>query len=137
MQDFDLFLLFQHTVDHAIDMWLVAPKKVSKVTVLGSRWGAIRVVSQRTNDVPQAAIPGQGSVGRSRSARGMSLTRYAIRGFKFREKLLGVAPSSSLGIVQALTDTFGCVGLGGNIEQALIGFGVLNDRRGRSLRSAG
>jgi hypothetical protein len=32
-------------------------------------------------------------------------------------------------VFQTLTDTFFCIGTGGNVEQALIGFGILYDSR--------
>jgi hypothetical protein len=44
--------------------------------------------------------------------------------------------SASVGyIIETLTDAFLCIGAGGNVEQALIGFGVLHDSRCLSLHS--
>src|ERR1035438_2158313 len=70
---------------------------------------------------------------RSRSARGMILTRYSMRGFEFREELLNVAPLPKPGLVQALPDSFASVGAGCDVEQPLIGSGVLDDGLGFAL----
>src|ERR1700722_15561889 len=60
----------------------------------------------------------------------MSLTRYAMRGFEFGEELFGVPALPVPGLFQALADAFASVGAGGDIEQALIGLGILHDSRG-------
>src|ERR1035437_2248016 len=70
---------------------------------------------------------------RSRSARGMILTRYSMRGFEFGEKLLSVAPSSLPGLQQSLANPFASVGAGGDVEQPLIGSGILDDGLGFAL----
>src|ERR1039458_1550758 len=57
----------------------------------------------------------------------MVLTRYAVCGFEFGEEFLGVAPLSSLGLLQALADAFSSIGAGSDIEQALIGSRILQD----------
>ena len=57
----------------------------------------------------------------------MILTRYAVCGFEFGKELLGVAPLSSLGLLQALADAFSSIGAGSDIEQALIGSRILHD----------
>ena len=46
--------------------------------------------------------------------------------------------SASVGyIIEPLTDAFLCIGAGGNVEQALIGFGVLHDSRRLPLHRKG
>jgi len=50
-----------------------------------------------------------------------------MRGFEFREELVGVAALSSLGLLQALADAFASVGAGCDIEQPLICPGILDD----------
>src|ERR1019366_288628 len=67
---------------------------------------------------------------RSRWARGMILTRYSMRGFEFGEELLRVAPLSKPGLVQALANSLASVGAGRDVEQPLIGSGVLDDGLG-------
>src|ERR1035438_8562602 len=57
----------------------------------------------------------------------MILTRYAVRGIGFGKEVLGVAPLSSFGLLQALPDAFSSIGAGSDIEQALIGTRVLHD----------
>src|SRR5216683_6615481 len=64
---------------------------------------------------------------RSRSARGVMLTRYAMPGFELFEKLPCRPDLSFPRVLQPLTDAFFCVGAGGNVEQALISSGVLHD----------
>ena len=45
-------------------------------------------------------------------------------------KYISRRASASVGyIIEPLTDAFLCIGAGGNVEQALIGFGVLHDSR--------
>src|SRR5271157_4491231 len=66
---------------------------------------------------------------RSRSARGVMLTRYAMPVLELVEKFPGRPDFSLSRILQALTDAFLCIGPGGDIEQSLIGFGVLDDGR--------
>jgi hypothetical protein len=56
------------------------------------------------------------------------LTTYAVSGFELAEKLPRGASLSFVRVVQALTDTFFCIRAGGDVEQALIDFGVLHDR---------
>ena len=50
-----------------------------------------------------------------------------MRGFEFREELLGVATLSSLGLLQSLADAFASVGAGCDIEQPLISSGILHN----------
>src|SRR5579872_3901498 len=64
---------------------------------------------------------------RSRSARGMILTRHAMRGFEFGEELFHVTALALLCLFKALADAFASVGLGCDVEQALIGPSVLDD----------
>src|SRR5580698_7222238 len=63
---------------------------------------------------------------RSRRARGMILTRYAMRGFEFGEEFLDVAALAPLCLAEALADARGGVGAGGDVEESLIRLGVLN-----------
>src|ERR1035438_10290537 len=57
----------------------------------------------------------------------MILTRYAVRGIGFGKEVLGVAPLSSFGLLQALPDAFSSIGASSDIEQTLIGTRVLHD----------
>src|ERR1035437_8701583 len=66
---------------------------------------------------------------RSRSAREVMLTRYAMLNLELVEKLPCRADLSFFCVLQALTDTFLCVGACGNVEQSLIGMGVLHNSR--------
>ena len=59
------------------------------------------------------------------------LTRYAMRRFELVEKLSCRPEFSLFRVFKALTYSFLRIGVGGNVEQMLIGFSVLND--GRSL----
>src|ERR1700674_1490939 len=70
---------------------------------------------------------------RSRCARGVILTRYAMRRFKFRKELFDVAAFPLLGFLQALADSLEDVRAGGNVEQPLVGLGVLHNGRGFTL----
>jgi hypothetical protein len=55
------------------------------------------------------------------------LTRYVMPIFEFREEFPGGPDSSFLCVFQALADSFPCVCLRGNVEQALISLGILYD----------
>src|SRR5260370_23967064 len=66
---------------------------------------------------------------RSRSAREVMFTTYAMPGFELGEKLPHGPSLSFFRLVQALADAFLRISVGGNVEQALIGFGVLHDGR--------
>jgi hypothetical protein len=66
---------------------------------------------------------------KSRSAREVMLTRYAMRGFEFAEELLRRPGSSLAGVFQSLTDAFSRVSLRGDIKQALVSLRILNDSR--------
>jgi hypothetical protein len=68
------------------------------------------------------------------------LTRYAMGGVEVVEKLPCRPQFSFFRVFKALTDSFLCIGAGGNVEQMLISFSVLNDglaihrkHHGRSL----
>jgi hypothetical protein len=56
-----------------------------------------------------------------------------MRGFEFGKELLDVAASVLLGLFEALADALVSVGAGGDVEQALIGFCILNDSRRLAL----
>src|SRR5580658_3912763 len=64
---------------------------------------------------------------RSRCARGVILTRYAMRGFEFGEEFLDVAAFATLCLDQALADALAGIGAGGEVEEALIGLGIHDD----------
>ena len=49
--------------------------------------------------------------------------------FELVEKLRRRPDLSFFRVLQALTDAFRCIGAGGNVEQALIGFDLLHDGR--------
>src|SRR6478609_6022689 len=70
------------------------------------------------------------SCARSRSAREVMLTRYAMGRVELIEKLPCRPEFSFFRVLKALTDSFLCIGAGGNVEQMLISFSVLNDGRG-------
>src|SRR5689334_6326696 len=64
---------------------------------------------------------------RSRSARGMILTRYAMRGFELGEEFLRVPSLPCFRLLQPLPDAFAGISARRNVKQALIGFGILHD----------
>src|SRR5258707_6669072 len=66
---------------------------------------------------------------RSRSARVDMLTRYATPGFELVENLPRRPDLSLFRVLQALTYALPYIGTGGNVEEALISFGVLHDGR--------
>src|SRR6478609_9642327 len=73
------------------------------------------------------------SCARSRSAREVMLTRYAMGRVELVEKLPCRLEFSFFRVFKALTNSFLGIGLGGKVEQMLIGFSVLNDRRGLAI----
>src|SRR5208283_2251406 len=70
---------------------------------------------------------------RSRSARAVRLTAYAMRGFEVREKLPRRPELALLGVLQALTDSLLGIGTRCDVEQLLVGCGVLHDGRRPAL----
>jgi hypothetical protein len=56
-----------------------------------------------------------------------------MSGFKFREKLLGVASLRLPRLLKALADSFAGIGAGGDIEQSLVSGCVLYDRLSLTL----
>lgn len=48
-------------------------------------------------------------------------------GFEIREKLPGWPDLHLFHVFETLTHAFGCIGLCGNVEQTLIGLGILHD----------
>ena len=66
---------------------------------------------------------------RSRWARAVRLTRYAMLGFEAVEKLPRWPDLPLFRVLQPLPDALLLIRAGGNVEQALIGFGVLHDGR--------
>src|ERR1700722_12112179 len=67
---------------------------------------------------------------RSRSARAVRLTRYAMRGFEILEKLPRRPDFPLFCILQPLPDALLGIGIGGNIEQPLVRLGILHDGGG-------
>src|SRR5216684_1902143 len=65
---------------------------------------------------------------RSRWARGMILTRYAMRGFEVRKEFRGVAAQPGPRLSQSLADSFASVSMGGDIKKPLIRFRILHNR---------
>lgn len=65
---------------------------------------------------------------RSRSARGMSLTRYAMFRFEFGEERLRVAALARPGLLKPLADTFAGIGTGSHIQKPLIRRRILDHR---------
>ena len=64
---------------------------------------------------------------KSRPARAAMSTRYAILGFKLVKKLSGWSCTAVCYVVEPLANTFLSIGARDNVEQTLIGFGVLHD----------
>src|SRR5690349_19332403 len=58
------------------------------------------------------------------------LTRYAMSRVELVEKLSCRPEFSFFRVFKALTDAFLCISMGGNVEQMLISFSVLNHGRG-------
>lgn len=65
---------------------------------------------------------------------GSAATCYAMLGFKFFEKFSDGLTSSVFHVFQPLTDAFLGGGESCNIEQALIGLGILHNGRSSFLR---
>lgn len=63
---------------------------------------------------------------RSRRTRGIILTRNAILLFQFGEDFIHIAPLAIPGLLQALANSLKNVGLGGDVQQPLVAFGILN-----------
>jgi hypothetical protein len=58
------------------------------------------------------------------------LARYAVSRVELIEKLSCRSEFSFFRIFKALTDSFLCIGVGGDVERMLVGFSVLNDGGG-------
>jgi len=139
-----MFLSFQNTVYHPIDMRFGAVKQVPDFVTLAGQWTPVRVLFEDENGFFQSLVPFQGcgrkfgidlpvQVVRSRSARGVILTTYAMFGFELVEELPRRPCPSFFHILQTLTDTPLRVGTGRNVEQALISFRVLHNNRSLPL----
>src|ERR1700745_49288 len=63
----------------------------------------------------------------SRRARSASLTRYRMVAAERVQSFTRGTHATLLYVFDTLPDSLKCVGLGGDVEQALIGFGILND----------
>src|SRR5271166_3690993 len=61
------------------------------------------------------------------------LTAYAMFGFELVEKLFRRSYLFLFRILEALPDAFLGIGAGSNVEQMLVGFGILNNSRGLAL----
>jgi len=57
------------------------------------------------------------------------LTRYATCGLELVKKLPCWLEFSFFHVFKALPDSFLCIAVGGDVEQMLVGFSVLNDSR--------
>src|SRR5437660_4839818 len=64
----------------------------------------------------------------SRRARSANLTRYGMVAAKHLQRFTGGTRTTLLYVFAALPDSLKSIGLCGNVEQALIGFGILHDR---------
>src|SRR5882762_9716635 len=64
----------------------------------------------------------------SRRARSASLTRYGMLAPEHFQSFTRRTHTPLLYVFEALPDSFKRIGLCGNVEQALIGFGILHDR---------
>src|SRR5690349_4620144 len=64
----------------------------------------------------------------SRRARSASLTRYRMVAAERVQSFTSGPRTTLLYVFDALPDAFKCIGLRGDVEQALIGFGILDDR---------
>src|ERR1700687_2381741 len=64
----------------------------------------------------------------SRRARSASLTRYGMVAPERFQSFTRRTHTTLLYILDALPDSLKCIGLRGDVEQALIGFGILHDR---------
>src|ERR1700756_4526747 len=64
----------------------------------------------------------------SRSARSASLTRYGMVSAEHFQSFTRRTHTTLLYVFDALPDSLKSIGLRGNVEQALIGFGILHDR---------
>jgi hypothetical protein len=53
--------------------------------------------------------------------------------FELVEKLSGRSEFSFFRVFKSLTKAFFCIGVGGNVEQTLISFSILNDGRGLAI----
>src|SRR5712671_2420488 len=64
----------------------------------------------------------------SRRARSANLTRYSMVAAEHLQSFTRGTHTTLLCVFDALADALKCIGLRGNVEQALIGFGILHDR---------
>src|SRR5437660_4287559 len=64
----------------------------------------------------------------SRRARSANLTRYGMVAAEHLQCFTGRTHTTLLYVFEALPDSLKPIGLCGNVEQALIGFGILHDR---------
>src|SRR6266478_1003631 len=67
-------------------------------------------------------------VSMSRRARSANLTRYGMVAPEHLQSFTRRAYTTLLYVFKALPDSLKSIGLCGNVEQALIGFGILHDR---------
>jgi len=123
-----------------IDVRLVAVEEMAELRFLRRHGAAVWQFFQAENSLLEPSVPLQGCIGllgidlsryrlaKSRCARAVMLTRYAILGFKLVEKLSDWSCTAMCYVVEPLANTFLSIGARGNVEQTLIGFGVLHDR---------
>src|ERR1039457_6927900 len=140
VEHFNLLLFFQNAVDHAIHTGLPPVKQVPQFVQLARQRTSVRLPFQTENGLLSPSYHSRAAseysaliclynCARSRSACGVILTTYAMLGFKLGEKLSRWPCPSCFHILQTLTDAFLLIRHGGKVEQALIGFGVLDNSR--------
>jgi hypothetical protein len=140
VEHIDPLLLFKNAVDDAIYVWLATVEQVPELLVFGRRRATLGSFSRvRTASLSpmyhfspaSESLPwtSWNRMARSSRARGVILTRYAISSFELGKKLLYRLKLSLPLVLQALPDSLFGVCLSGDIEQALVGFGVLHNGR--------
>ena len=138
VEHLDPFLLFQDTENHAMDVWLVSVKEVSKLVVLSRNRATVWHLLQAENRLFESPVPSECcfrvfgvdllvQTDEITLGRAAILTRYAMGGLKFVEEVPRRSNLSYSGVLQALTNSFVGIGARGNIGQALMRLGVLRD----------
>ena len=139
-----LLLFLQNAKYHQVDVRLVPIQQVPQLFLLGRRGASVWMVLQTENGLFETPVPFQRcigmcgvdfsvQVGKVALSAEVILTRYAMLGFEIVEKLPRRPDLSFFRVLQPLTDAFLHIGVGGNVEQALVGFGILHDSRCLSL----
>jgi hypothetical protein len=137
MEHVNPLLFLNNTKYDAIDVRLVAAKEMAELRFLRRHGAAVWQFFQAENSLLEPSVPLRAAsdssalisryrLANSRSARAVMLTRYAIPGFKLVEKLTDWSCTAMCYVVEPLANTFLSIGARGNVEQTLIGFGVLH-----------